>query len=244
MTPFIAEVLGTFTLILLGQGVNANNSLKDTYGNNSGWVLISIGWAMAVFAGVLVSSEVSGAHLNPAVTIGLAVAGKFTWSNVGPYIMAQMIGAMLGSLAAWLAYRDHYNTTEDADSILGTFSTSPAIANTINNVYSELIGTFVLIAAVLYMSGPNFATSDTSALPGLGSIGALPVALIVLAIGICLGGNTGYAINPARDLGPRIMHAILPTRHKGGSNWGYSWIPVVGPILGALTAGLLYVALS
>jgi len=244
MTPFIAEVLGTFTLILLGQGVNANNSLKDTYGNNSGWLLISIGWAMAVFAGVLVSSEVSGAHLNPAVTIGLAVAGKFTWSNVGPYIMAQMIGAMLGSLAAWLAYRDHYNTTEDADSILGTFSTSPAISNTINNVYSELIGTFVLIAAVLYMSGPNFATSDTSALPGLGSIGALPVALIVLAIGICLGGNTGYSINPARDLGPRIMHAILPTRHKGGSNWGYSWVPVVGPILGALTAGLLYVALS
>lgn len=242
MTPFIGEIFGTFILILLGQGVNANNTLKDTLGKDTGWVLVTIGWAMAVFAGVAVSSEASGAHLNPAVTIGLAMAGKFAWSNVANYIIAQMIGAMLGSLAVWLMYRDHYNTTEDPGSILGTFSTGPAIPNTINNVISELIGTFVLVAAVLYATTPNFMT-EAGATPGLGAIGALPVALIVLGIGISLGGTTGYAINPARDLGPRIMHAILPITHKGGSNWAYSWIPIVAPILGALLAGVFYTAL-
>ena len=243
MTPFIGEILGTFILILLGQGVCANNTLKDTYGKDTGWVLITFGWAMAVFAGVAISSEASGAHLNPAVTIGLAMAGKFAWSNVANYVLAQMIGAMLGSLAVWLMYRDHYNTTEDAGSILGTFSTGPAIPNAFNNVISELIGTFVLVAAVLYASAPNFLTEGGSA-PGLGAIGALPVALIVLGVGMCLGGTTGYAINPARDLGPRIMHAILPITHKGDSNWSYSWIPIVGPIAGALVAAVLFITLA
>ncbi len=242
MTPFIGEILGTFVLILLGQGVCANNTLKDTLGRNSGWVLITLGWAAAVFAGVTVSSEASGAHLNPAVTIGLAMAGKFAWSAVANYIIAQMIGAMLGSMAVWVMYRDHYNRTEDAGDILGTFSTGPAIPNTFNNIISELLGTFVLVAAVLYAAAPNFVT-EGGVTPGLGAVGALPVALIVLAVGICLGGTTGYAINPARDLGPRIMHMLLPITHKGDSNWGYSWIPILGPILGGVLAGVLYTTL-
>lgn len=243
MTPFVAEILGTFILILLGQGVNANNTLKDTYAQDSGWLMVTFGWAVAVFAGVVVSADVSGAHLNPAVTIGLAVAGKFAWSSVASYILAQLIGAMLGSLAAWLAYRDHYAVTEDAGGILGTFSTGPAIPNTVNNIFAELIGTFVLVIAVLYAASPNFATSPSGELPGLGAIGALPVALIVLSVGISLGGNTGYAINPARDFGPRIMHTILPIPHKGDSNWSYSWIPILGPVLGASIAGLLFITL-
>ena len=242
MTPFIGEILGTFVLILLGQGVCANNSLKDTLGKDSGWVLITLGWAAAVFAGVTVSSEASGAHLNPAVTIGLAMAGKFAWSGVANYVLAQMIGAMLGSITVWLMYADHYNRTEDSGSILGTFSTGPAIANTFNNLLSELVGTFVLVAAVLYAAAPNFVTED-GVTPGLGALGALPVALIVLGIGICLGGTTGYAINPARDLGPRIIHTLLPITHKGDSNWSYAWIPIIGPILGAIIAGFLYTAL-
>ncbi|MEE9372132.1 MAG: MIP/aquaporin family protein [Saprospiraceae bacterium] len=241
MTPFIGEIFGTFVLILMGQGVNANNSLKATYAQNTGWVLITFGWAMAVFAAVTVSSEASGAHLNPAVTIGLAMAGKFAWSNVASYIAAQIIGAMLGSLAVWLMYRDHYNATEEAAGVLGTFSTGPAIANNFTNVLSEVLGTFVLVAAVLYATSPNFIT-EGSVTPGLGAIGALPVALIVLGVGISLGGTTGYAINPARDLGPRIMHSILPITHKGGSNWGYAWIPIIGPITGALLAGAFYIA--
>jgi glycerol uptake facilitator protein len=242
MTPFIGEILGTFVLILLGQGVCANNSLKDTLGKDSGWVLITLGWAAAVFAGVTVSSEASGAHLNPAVTIGLAMGGKFAWSGVANYVLAQMIGAMLGSITVWLMYADHYNRTEDSGSILGTFSTGPAIANSFNNLLSELVGTFVLVAAVLYAAAPNFVTED-GVTPGLGALGALPVALIVLGIGICLGGTTGYAINPARDLGPRIIHTLLPITHKGDSNWSYAWIPIIGPILGAIIAGFLYTAL-
>ena len=242
MTPFIGEVLGTFILILLGQGVNANNTLKDTYAQNTGWVLVTFGWAVAVFAGVVVSSEASGAHLNPAVSIGLAVAGKFAWSSVSSYVAAQMLGAMLGSFAVWLMYRDHYNATEDPGSILGTFSTGPAIPNVFTNLTSELLGTFVLVIAVLYAVPPNFVT-ESGVTPGLGAIGALPVALIVLAVGMCLGGTTGYAINPARDLGPRIMHTILPITHKDESNWSYSWIPIVGPILGALVAGVLFTSL-
>jgi len=242
MTPFVGEVLGTFVLILLGVGVNANNSLKNTYGSSTGWVLITFGWAVAVFAGVVVSSEASGAHLNPAVSIGLALAGKFAWSQVGPYIVAQLIGAMLGAGAAWLMHMDHYNDTEDADGILGTFSTGPAIPNVVTNMASEILGTFVLVAAVLYAVPPNFVT-DNGVTPGLGALGALPVALIVLAVGMSLGGTTGYAINPARDLGPRIMHTILPIRHKGGSNWGYAWIPIIGPMLGAALAAVVFSSL-
>jgi len=242
MSPFVGEILGTFVLILLGVGVNANNSLKGTYGQNTGWVLISIGWAVAVFAGVVVSGEASGAHLNPAVSIGLAAAGKFGWSQVGPYVAAQVIGACLGALAVWVMNMDHFNQTEDEGTILGTFSTGPAIPNLIPNISSEILGTFVLVIAVLYAVPPNFVTAN-GATPGLGAIGALPVALIVLAVGMCLGGTTGYAINPARDLGPRIMHAILPIKNKGGSNWGYAWVPIVGPIIGAVLAAFIFKAL-
>ena len=244
MTPFIAEVLGTFILILMGNGVVANVVLKDTKGHQGGWVMISFGWAIAVFAGVLVSMDVSGAHINPAVTIGLAIGGKFPWSSVPIYIVAQMLGAILGAFTVWLSYKDHYAATTDKAGILATFSTGPAIRKTGSNLLTEIIGTFVLVLAVYYMSSPNFATSEPGVPPGLGSIGALPVALIVLGIGLCLGGPTGYAINPARDLGPRITHALLPLKNKGNSDWAYSWIPVIGPIIGAAIAALLYIALS
>lgn len=244
MTPFTAEVLGTFVLILLGNGVVANAVLKDTKGGQGGWLMINLGWGLAVFTGVLITQDFSGAHLNPAVSIALAMGGKFAWESVPIYILAQIIGAMLGSLTVWLSYRDHYDVTTDAPSILGTFATGPAIRNSLNNLITEIVGTFVLVFAVFYMSAPNFATSEPDVPPGLGSIGALPVALIVMAIGMSLGGPTGYAINPARDLGPRIMHALLPIKSKGTSDWSYSYIPILGPIVGGIIATLLYQGLS
>ncbi|MEL6593910.1 MAG: MIP/aquaporin family protein [Bacteroidota bacterium] len=245
MNEFTAEFLGTFVLLLLGNGVVANVVLKDTKGNNSGWIVITAGWAMAVFVAVTIAAEASGAHLNPAVTIGLAAAGKFEWAKVGTFILAQMLGAMAGTTAVWLAYRDHYNRTEDAAGIRGTFCNTPAIANTFNNVFTEIIGTFVLVLAVLYFAAPAFEGGGLDDVKvGLGAIGALPVAFTVFAIGLSLGGPTGYAINPARDLGPRIMHQILPIPSKGDSGWGYSWIPVIGPILGGLAAAGLFLVLG
>ena len=243
MTPFAAEVLGTFFLMLLGNGVVANAVLNNTKGNGGGWLMINMGFAFAVYAGVIVSQDYSGAHLNPAVTVSLAIGGKFPWSDVPTYVLAQMLGAMLGALGVWLSYRDHYNSTTDQGAILGTFSTGPAIRNTLNNTVTEIIGTFVLVFAVFSFTSPNFTTTDPNIPPGLGSLGALPVALIVLVIGTGLGGPTGYSINPARDLGPRIMHAILPIKNKGGSDWGYSWIPVVGTLIGGAIAAILYGAL-
>ncbi len=244
MDPFIAELIGTMLLILLGNGVVANVALSKTYGNNGGFLLINLAWGLAVFVGVVVAGPYSGAHLNPAVTIALAIAGKFAWSSVGSYILAQMLGAALGAFLVWLSYRDHYFQTDDAAAKLGTFSTSPAINNPISNLITEAVGTFVLIFGVLYLVSPEFnANVIANETVGLGSIGALPVALIVMAIGMSLGGPTGYAINPARDLAPRIMHSILPMGKKGGSNWSYSWIPVVGPIFGAAIAAGLYMAL-
>ena len=231
MTPFIAEVLGTAILILLGNGVVANVLLKNTKGHGGGWLLINLGWGMAVFTAVLVVAAYSGAHLNPAVTVGLAFAGSFPWSDVALYVGAQMLGAALGAFLVWLMYKDHYDITEDEGAILGTFATGPAIRNPISNLISEILGTFVLVFAVLYMVGRD---------GGAIALDALPVGLVVLAIGISLGGTTGYAINPARDLGPRIMHAILPIGNKGSSDWGYSWIPIVGPIVGALLAAGIY----
>ncbi|MFK7920909.1 MAG: MIP/aquaporin family protein [Bacteroidia bacterium] len=244
MTPFIAELIGTFVLLLLGNGVVANVALKDTYGNNSGWIVITAGWAMAVFVAVTIAAEPSGAHLNPAVTLGLAMAGKFAWADTGMYILAQMLGAMLGTSTVWLAYRDHYNRTEDAAAIRGTFCNTPAIPNTFSNFFTELIGTFILVFAVLYFVAPSVGEGAEEVKMGLGAIGALPVAFVVFGVGLSLGGSTGYAINPARDLGPRIMHAILPIPSKGDSGWGYSWIPVLGPIAGGLVAAGLYLALS
>jgi glycerol uptake facilitator len=241
MNEIVAEFIGTFLLILLGNGVVANVVLNDTKGHNSGWIVISLGWGLGVFVGVAVAGPVSGAHINPAVTLGLASAGLFPWIKVLPFVAAQMLGAMTGALTVWLFYRHHFNRTEDSGSQLGCFSTGPAIRKTGSNFLSEMIGTFVLIFVILYIAEPSVTLGGgTQVKMGLGTLGALPVALLVTAIGLSLGGTTGYAINPARDLGPRIMHALLPMKHKGISDWPYAWIPILGPFAGALLAAALF----
>ena len=244
MSPFTAEFIGTFLLILLGNGVVANVVLDQTKGSQSGWIVITFGWAMAVFVAVFVAKDFSGAHINPAVTIGLAVAGKFSWDAAGTYILAQLLGGALGAATVWLAYIQHYRETKDQALKLATFCTIPQIRDNASNLFSEVLGTLVLLFAVLFLSGPNFAIGDPSQPVGLGSLGALPVALLVLSIGLSLGGTTGYAINPARDLAPRAMHALLPVSDKGGSNWDYAWIPVVGPVVGGVLAAALYLGIS
>ncbi len=231
MNPFLAELLGTMILILLGNGVVANVVLTKTKGNNSGWIVITLGWAMAVFVGVYVASHGSGAHINPAVTLAMAAFNDFPWSQVPIYIAGQFVGAMLGALLVWLAYRQHFDETKDASLQLATFCTAPSIRSTFYNLITEMIGTFILVLGVLFMAKPTNS---------LGTLDALPVALLVLGIGLSLGGPTGYAINPARDLCPRIMHMILPMKNKGTSDWKYSWIPVIGPIAGGLLAAFLY----
>jgi len=231
LAKFVGEILGTFLLIVLGDGVVANVVLKNTKGNGSGWIVITWGWGMAVFVGVFSVAAISGAHINPAVTIGLALVGKFPWAEVPIYILGQMIGAMLGASLVYLQYKDHFKITEDQDLKLAVFCTSPNIRDYLSNFISEVIGTFILVLGVLYLAVPD---------GGLGAISALPVGLLVLAIGLSLGGTTGYAINPARDLGPRIMHAILPVHNKRDSDWSYSWIPILGPISGASIAALVY----
>ncbi len=236
MTLVIAEFVGTALLLLLGNGVNANVSLNKTYGNSSGWIVIALGWAMAVFVGVYVCASLGGdGHLNPAVTIADAIKTK-DWSKAPWYIAAQMLGAMTGATLAWLSHRSHFNETTNADAMLGVFCNAPAIPNTFNNLMSEIIGTFVLVFGAFSISGAKINEVGIS----LGALNALPVALLVLAIGLSLGGTTGYAINPARDLGPRIVHFILPIKNKRDSNWGYSWIPVVGPVIGAVIAALVF----
>ena len=230
MTPFFSELTGTTLLIILGDGVVANVILNKTFGHNSGWIVITFGWAIAVFVGVFVATS-SGAHLNPAVTLAFAALGKFDLANVPIYIAAQLLGAMLGSTLVWLAYRRHFEATDDPGTKLGVFCTGPAIRSTGDNLFSEILGTFVLILGVLFLTAPKNS---------LGGLDALPVALLVLGIGLSLGGTSGYAINPARDLGPRIMHSILPIKGKGSSNWRYSWIPVVGPVIGCLLAALCF----
>ncbi|MHC1769845.1 MAG: MIP/aquaporin family protein [Verrucomicrobiia bacterium] len=230
-TAFLGETIGTMLLILLGDGVVANAVLKGTKGNNGGWIVITFGWAMAVFVGVFVSAPASKAHLNPAVTLGLAAAGQFAWSLVLPYIVAQFLGACIGAALVWLHYKSHFDLTESPDSKLGVFCTIPAVRATGLNTISEIVGTFVLVYAVLHLTTPQ---------GGLGSLDALPVALVVLVIGLSLGGTTGYAINPARDTAPRLMHALLPIRGKRDSDWSYSWVPIVGPAIGALLAAALY----
>ncbi|RIV44152.1 MIP/aquaporin family protein [Flagellimonas pelagia] len=242
MTPFVAEIVGTFLLMLLGCGVNANVSLQKTYGNGSGWIVITTGWAFAVYTGVVVAGPHSGAHLNPAVTIGLAVAGEFPMDSVPSYILAQFIGAMLGAFAVWLINKDHFDATEDGDTKRAVFCNAPAIPNTFLNLLTEILGTFVLVFAVLYFTDAVISSDNT--IIGLGSLGALPVALIVWGIGLSLGGTTGYAINPARDMGPRIVHALVPIKNKGSNGWSYSWIPVVGPILGAALAAIMAMVLQ
>ncbi len=231
MPPFFAELIGTALLILLGDGVVANVILSKTKGSGGGWIVVTFGWAMAVFVAGFITAPSSGAHLNPAATIGLAAAGKFSWSLVPTYVAAQMCGACLGAVLVWVQYKAHFAATSDADAKLGTFCTGPAIRGTGLNLLSEIIGTFVLVFAALHITDPDgkFASLD-----------ALPVGLVVLAIGLSLGGTTGYAINPARDLGPRLVHALMPIPGKRDSDWTYSWIPVVGPIIGGLLAAGLY----
>jgi glycerol uptake facilitator protein len=240
MSAYIGEVIGTMILILLGDGVVANVVLGKTKGNNSGWIVITTGWAMAVFIAVYITGWVSGAHINPAVTVGLAVAGMFPWAQVPGYIIAQIVGAFLGAVLVWLAYYQHWAATPDPGAKLAVFSTGPAIRNTVWNLITEIIGTFMLVFGVFGIGAANAAASAVS----LGALGALVVGFLVWGIGLSLGGPTGYAINPARDLGPRIAHAILPIPGKGSSDWGYSWIPVVGPIIGAVIAALLWMALG
>jgi glycerol uptake facilitator protein len=237
MSPFLAELLGTMLLIILGDGVVANVVLNKTKGQNSGWIVITAGWAFAVTVAVYAVGTFSGAHLNPAVTIGLASIGKFAWASVPAYIAAQMLGAMLGATIVWLAYLPHWAVTESPASKLAVFCTAPAIRNPISNLVTEIIGTAVLVLGVLTVLTPKNLNPDYGWHVGLGP--AL-VGIIVWAIGLSLGGPTGYAINPARDLGPRIAHALLPVAGKGNSDWSYAWIPVAGPIIGGLIAAFLY----
>lgn len=238
MTPFIAELIGTAVLILLGGGVVANVVLNKTNGNNSGWIVITTAWALAVFVGVNIAGPYSGAHLNCAVTIANFAMGKMDLMTSLSYISAQFIGAMIGAGTVWLMYKSHFDATDDAGAKQAVFCTTPAIKNYPLNLLSEIVGTFVLIFTILHFQDAKIAEDEVI---GLGSIGAIPVAFLVWAIGLSLGGTTGYAINPARDLGPRIMHAILPIKNKASFNAAYAWVPVVGPIIGALLAvGLNY----
>lgn len=235
MNPFTAEVLGTMLLILFGDGVVAAVLLNKSKAQNSGWIVISTGWAMAVAIAVYAVGRVSGAHLNPAITLGLAVAGKFAWSSVPGYLAGQFLGAFLGALLVWLAYLAHWPETEDRTSKLAVFSTVPAIRRTPLNLVTEVIGTFALVLGVLAIAA-NSAPAQSGLTP-------LLVGFLVWAIGLSLGGPTGYAINPARDLGPRLAHAILPIPDKGGSDWGYSWVPVLGPVAGGVVGAVAYVGL-
>lgn len=232
MSAFIGEFAGTALLIVMGNGVVANVVLNKTKGNNSGWIVITFGWAMAVFMGVYISNKLGGGgHLNPAVTLALAAFKDFDTALLLPYLAGQLSGAFAGAVIVWLAYKQHFDATEDKDGKLAVFCTGPAIRNSGYNLLTEIIG-----AAILMFSALALSPSATS----LGTLDALPVALVVLGIGLSLGGPTGYAINPARDLGPRIAHFILPIKNKRDSDWGYSWIPIVGPIAGALLAAWIF----
>jgi glycerol uptake facilitator protein len=231
MSPYLAELIGTAFIIVLGDGVVASVILNKSKGNQGGWIVITMGWAMAVFIGVYATAKYSGAHLNPAVTFAQALQGKFPWEEVPAYIAAQLAGAMLGAFLVWLTYKKQFDETPDADTKLGVFCTIPAIRNPKYNFLTEFIATLVFILAISYITGPT---------TGIGSLDALPVAFVVLAIGLSLGGPTGYAINPARDLGPRLMHFLLPIPGKRNSDWSYAWIPILGPLAGAAAAAFLY----
>lgn len=234
MNAFIAELIGTAIIIAFGNGVVANVVLNKTKGNNGGLITITVGWSMAVFIGVYMAAASSGAHLNSAVTIGLASLGKFDWAIVPQYLLAQLLGAMLGQLAVFIIYKDHFNSSEGFAQ-RACFCTDPAIRNPVQNFITEFLATMIFMLAVLFITKGEQA---------LGSLDALPVALVVLGIGLSFGGPTGYAINPARDLGPRMMHMILPMKNKANTDWGYAWVPIAGPILGALAAGFIFNALQ
>lgn len=231
MAMYSAEFFGTLILILFGAGVVANVSLKDSKAKDGGWIVVTAAWGFGVAVAAYITGWVSGAHLNPALTIGLAAIGDFEWALVPGYIVAQILGAMAGAALVFLAFRDHFNITDDPDAKLGIFCTAPAIRNTASNLITEIIGTAILVIGILGITSPNNE---------MGALGTLLVGILVWAIGLSLGGPTGYAINPARDLGPRIAHALLPIKGKRDGDWGYAWIPVVGPIIGGVIGAFVY----
>ncbi|HET6406896.1 MAG TPA: MIP/aquaporin family protein [Chthoniobacteraceae bacterium] len=242
MSPYLAEFIGTTLLVLFGNGVVANVLLARTKGNNAGWIVITAGWGLAVFIGAFCSAPFSGAHLNPAVTVAMAMAGKLEMAKVAGYIGAQMLGGIIGGALVFFYYREHFKVSDDGDAKLACFCTAPNIRNIPQSFFCEVIGTFCLILPIFLMTDAKFkwpvgveATASDVVL-GLGSLGLIPVAMLVFAIGLSLGGTTGYAINPARDLGPRIAHALLPVPGKRDSDWSYAWVPVVGPLVGAMLA--------
>ncbi len=241
MTAPIAEFIGTAILVTFGNGVVANVVLARTKGNNSGWIVITAGWALGVFIGVFSAQAVSGAHLNPAVTLAMAAAGKFPWASVAGYLLAQLLGGVAGGALVFLFYREHFKATDNGDAKLACFCTAPNVRNIPQALLCEVIGTFLLVLPVFLMTDakiklPFLPAPSSDVVIGLGTLGALPVALLVFGIGLSLGGTTGYAINPARDLGPRVVHALLPVPAKRDSDWSYAWIPVLAPIIGGLLA--------
>ncbi|MBO5418496.1 MAG: aquaporin family protein [Bacteroidales bacterium] len=245
---YLFEFLGTMVLILLGDGVCAATGLNRSKAQGAGWIVITMGWGFAVMVGVFIAGSVSGAHLNPAVSIGCAIAGTMAWSAVPGYIIAQMLGGFMGAVLVWLFYKDHYDATEDPDTKLGTFCTMPAIeGHKLRNFFCETVGTWLLVFVILVFGlDANIPTLDAEGAHlhiGMGELGAIPVTCLIMAIGMSLGGATGYAINPARDLAPRIAHAILPMKGKRDSGWAYSWVPVAGPIAGGVLAALTYLLL-
>lgn len=235
VTKCLFEFIGTLVLILLGDGVCCATSLNKSKAQGAGWVVVTLGWGLAVMCGVFIAGPYSGAHLNPAVTLGFAIAGQFEWCAVLPYIVAQMLGGFTGAVLVYLFYKDHFDATDDAGTKLGVFCTMPAIMNKGRNFFCEVLASWLLVFVIL-------ALGNKENLPevGMGELGAFPVTMLIMSIGMSLGATTGYAINPARDLAPRIAHAILPIKGKGESGWGYSWVPVAGPVAGGLLAALTY----
>lgn len=233
MSTFLGELIGTMILIILGCGVNGGTTLHLSYAKNSGWVVVAFGWGLAVMLAVYAVGNISGAHLNPAVTLGLALTGDFAWADVPIYFAAQLLGAILGATVVWLHYLPHWDKTEEPADKLGVFATGPAVPSRWANLFSEISGTFMLVLALLFIGANEFTEG----------LNPLIVGLLIVAIGMSLGGTTGYAINPARDWGPRIAHTILPIKGKGGSNWGYAWIPLVGPLLGGALGAVFYMAI-
>ena len=248
MNPYFAEFIGTALLVLFGNGVVANVVLAQTKGYNAGWIVITAGWAVGVFVGAFCAAPASGAHINPAVTLAMAIAGKLAAGKVAGYLIAQMLGGIVGGTLVYLFYRAHFAVSDNPDAKLACFCTAPNIRSIPQAFFCEVLGTFVLILPIFLVTGPSFQFPggvDASEVPvGLGSLGLVPVALVVFGIGLSLGGTTGYAINPARDLGPRIAHALLPIPGKRDSDWAYAWVPVLGPLLGAVLAVLVHAACS
>jgi glycerol uptake facilitator protein len=245
MNHFTGEILGTMLLILLGDGVVANVTLNKSKAQGAGWMVVVTGWALGVFVGAFTVASVSGAHLNPAVTLAMAITGKLPWAETPVYIVGQMIGAFLGATLVCLTFLPHWAETEDPVAKLGIFCTIPAIRRAGANLLAEIIGTFVLILGIFAIKGAVMQSNTPAAVPiDMGALGCLPVAFLVWSIGLSLGGPTGYAINPARDFAPRLAHALLPIPGKGGSDWGYAWIPVVGPMIGAAIAAWFYMTVG